>query len=554
MKVLRTASGVCALLGVAVALNFLLLKEDFFVWPVLLPLIAGLAAGAIWLGLSLWALVGSFERGKTLEGLNLVLASIAFLGICIALYAFVKRVDWAWDLTREGRRELSEQTVQVLERLDVDVEVLCLFVDTGDRETEIAKEKTRRFLERCRRHTARLSFVFVDPQRETDRLRQMGVTHSAPQGTCVLRTAEGASKAVSLRGTPPRLEELDFTNTLINVTREGLPKVCFLTGHGERADATVLRRLLQAESYVIEDLAIRIADPDIPPDCDILVINRLESNLDPREIAAIQRYLDDGGRLLALVDVTGVAGGGPVPRMLFLAWLEQRYGIVVGDDVIVSKVGDRFGMVDLLPDAAALSLFNRIDVPDVEFHGCYDPEHPVTRGFNQKMSLAGARSVTVAAEPPGNVVASEILRTLPYAWAEKRLEVLMQANPPPPKQDPDELAGSIGVAVAATARTDVPVGDSGAMRDARIVVVGDTDLTTNESVLAAGHLNFLLNAMAWLSQHEELIGIRPTGIENEPILLTERDEQAIAWLATLGLVQLVVVAGLAAYALRRKYR
>jgi hypothetical protein len=130
----------------------------------------------------------------------------------------------------------------------------------------------------------------------------------------------------------------------------------------------------------------------------------------------------------------------------------------------------------------------------------------------------------------------------------------MGSNREPPQHNPDELAGSIGVAVAVTAKTDVPVGDTGMTRDARIVVIGDTEITTNESVLAAGHLNFLLNAMAWLSENEELIAIRPTGLENEPIILTDREERAIAWITTLGIVQMVALAGIVMYFLRRKYQ
>ena len=125
---------------------------------------------------------------------------------------------------------------------------------------------------------------------------------------------------------------------------------------------------------------------------------------------------------------------------------------------------------------------------------------------------------------------------------------------PGPSRIPDELVGSIGVAVAVTAKTDLPVGDSGMTRDARIVVIGDTDLASNESVLAGGHLNFLLNTMAWLSEHEELIAIRPTIADNTPISLTDGQEQLIVWVSALGLVQAVVAAGLVVFFLRRKYQ
>ncbi|MCP4642650.1 MAG: GldG family protein [bacterium] len=552
MKLVRTITGLGALLGIAAAINILLLTEDFFVPWVLAPLGLGVAFGAVWLIVSLILAVSMAEESRSLEPLNMVIGSLAFLGICIALYAFAKRIDWSWDLTQEGRRELAHQTVQVLEQLDKDVEILVLFLNTGDRENDIAKEKTVRFLERCQEHTPYLSLVFMDPQKDIARLQAMKVTYTSRLGSLVLRCG-GASRAVSLAGNPARLEETDFTNTLINLTRGATPKVCFLTGHGERNDTRMFRQLLQAESYRAEDFAITTENPRIPADCDILCINRLEANMSGPEIDAIHRYMSDGGRMLALLDVTAVQGGGPMPRMAFLSWLESRYGIIVGDDVLISTVSDRFGVIDLLPDTAAVNLFGQEDVPDVEFLGCFSADHKISSNFNQQMSLMLARSVELAPEMPEGTVGTRILRTLPYTWAEKRLEFLTVATAARPEQDPDELVGSIGVAAAVTARTSVPVGDTGRTRDARIVVMGDTDITADDSVLNSGHLNFLLNATAWLCEHEELIGIRPNQAQ-QPIRLTESAEQVVAWVAILGVLQAVVVAGLVAHALRRKYQ
>lgn len=259
--------------------------------------------------------------------------------------------------------------------------------------------------------------------------------------------------------------------------------------------------------------------------------------------------------MLVLADVMRAQGGGKAPRPVFFTWLQQRYGIVVGEDLIFSRINDRFGQLDLVPDTATVDIFRQYDVADVEFHGCYSADHDITRNFNELMSISGARSVTLLPELPRGTVGVEILHTLPYAWAEKRwAELFDDPNAGKPVRDADELYGSVSLAVAVTSKTDVPVGDSGMTRDARIVVVGDSDIAVDESVLAPGHLNFLLNTMAWLSENEELIAIRPTTISSPPILLTETDEKVIAWTATLGLFQAAVLAGLIAFAFRRKYQ
>lgn len=550
MKTIRTLSGILALLGVIVALNVVLLAEAFFLAAVMVPLGIGLLAAVVWLACTLILYSSSVDRRKRFQGVNAIIASAIVFGICVALYALSGRIDASWDLTREGRRDLSEHTIRVLETLEKDVEVIGMFLDVGDWEIDIARQKTGHFLDRCQEHTAHLSYRFVDPQRDVELLRAMGITHSSPRGTVVIN-CEGRKRAVSLSGEPARLQERDFVNALLNVVRASNIRVGFLGGHGERTDTKRFRMLLEQEAYIVDDVFIRANEPEVPSDCDILVIDGLKGDFDGHEIGAFQAFLDDGGRLLLLVDPLIPAEGGPVPRLVFLSWLEQRYGIQVGDDLLLSSITDSLGLIELEPDNALLDLFEKFPVPDVDFTGCYDSDHPITRGFNQVIRLDGARSVTAAKDLPEGVFAAEILRTRPYAWAEKRLHMLMGQNRVPPKPDPDERKGNIGVAVAATAKSSS--GEDSA-RAARIVVVGDSEITSDESVWSPGHLSFLLNTMAWLSEHEELIAIRATGTEDQPIILTAPQEQAVVWTSTLGVFQAVALAGLAAWLIRRKYR
>ena len=555
MKGLRLGLAFGFVVSTTVALNVLLLRETFFIWQVLVPLGAAFLCGAGWLTVKLTSDLGALGRDKDLRRLNVVAASVVVLGICIAVYAFAGRIDRSWDLSLEGRQELSEQTIQILEALDRDVEVLCLFLSIGDREIDISRDKTRRFLERCQEHTPHLDFSFVDPQKEKLWLADMGMTLSTMEGTVVIRC--GASKrSVSLNGEPARLEERDFTNTLLNVSRAAAPQVDFLTCHGERTslDMAILKSLLEGEAYRVGELTMLPTEPEVPDDCDVLVINTLQSELEPAEIDAIQRYLGDGGRMLLLMDPTRTRGDEPATRMTFLSWLEHRYGIIVGDDLVLTTRGQDPRRIDLLPDSAAINLFQKEDIMEVEFRGCFANGHPITRGFTQTMVMDSARSVTLAENMPEGVNATTILRSLPlrYTWAEKRLHLLQRGVEP--KIDPDELTGSIGLAVAAVARTNVSVGDTGMKRDSRIVVVGDSEITVSESVLVPGHLNFILNVMAWLSENEELIAIRPTGLEDQPILLAERDERVIVWISTLGVTQAILLAGLIVFLFRRKYQ
>src|SRR5690606_23085959 len=172
----------------------------------------------------------------------------------------------------------------------------------------------------------------------------------SPQGTVVIKSGM-RQKVLPLSGVTARLEERDFTNALINVVRKSQPKVYFLQGHGERnpeqatqeevqASATrvarTLKARLEAEGYQTDVLTLSLMNPELPKDADVILINGPLLPFRPQEISLFQEYLDGGGRMFMLLDPL------MVPLSLVPSWLQERYGIVVGNDILFSG---------LMPDA-----------------------------------------------------------------------------------------------------------------------------------------------------------------------------------------------------------
>lgn len=560
MKRIRVIVGIAALVVLTVGLNFLVLNQNFFSWTVLGITGAGVLLGVAWVVLTLAQVAGSSAReGRSLYGLNTVVTSILALGICVVLYAFAAHRELSWDLTEEGRRQLSEQTVQVLRNLDTDVNVVAFFLQIDDELVQIAREKTERFLDQCKQYTPHLKVEFLDPQIDRVRLEGLKITHASTQGTIVIQCGT-RQKVITLIGASPRLEERDFTNGLINVVRDAQPKVCFLTGHGERntddtnekSGGSALKQLLEGESYTVDRTAIMITRPEVPADCDILVINGMgltgpQADLHPEEIKAIQAFLDRGGRLLVLLDPWRKSVTSATQTEQLLPWLRQKYGVAVGDDIVVSPTSK--WAAEFSPDT---SLFP-VTQGAKDFHGSYNQTHRITQGSDQKMLFSAGRSVGLANPMPAGVVGVPLLRTTPDFYGETDLATLLSEGKA--IKSAEEVSGPLPMAVAITAKTDFVVGDSGQTRDARIVVVGDSDFVSNAQLtIIPGNLNFILNAVAWLSENEELIAIRPTGKQDSPVMLSERGRRVVVYVAVLGTLQAVVAAGLIVYWLRRKYR
>lgn len=562
-----TVVGILSLACILFGLNILVLQEDLFAPLALMPLAAGVVLGCVWAIIRLVAVARSGQRSTTgVSAFNTIVSSVMFLGICSVIYAFALRWDTSWDLTQEGRRELTPQTIQVLENLTQEVKVTALFVASGDELVYNVKDKTRRFLERCQQYTDHLNVEFFDPQEHVERVKELGIMRGVYGVGTVVLTCGTKQRELPLSDVTSRLEERDFTNALINVVRDVTPKICFLTGHRERdilnedraLGASNFRLWLQEESYVVDRIAISLSDPTIPPDCTVLVIAGYENDFHPAELDAIDTFLRSGGRIFVMVDpqrLNVAIPEGPVrPQVVehFRPWLSERLGVEVGANAVLQTAETKNPLeLTLLPDYSLLGDFEFSGDPNDPMRRAFNMEHPVTRGFDQVMVLSAARSVGIRGDMPEGVSGTTLLWSAPVTYAETNLDQLYQESQA--NLSADEQEGPIPLAVAVTMKTDVPVGDTGQTKDARVVVIGDSDFITNDKIAYAGHHNFALNAMAWLTESEELIAIRPTGEEDPPIVLTRGQQQAIAWIAALGLVQAVAAVGVGMHVWRRRY-
>lgn len=551
----RLIAGLVAVVAIVGALNFSVIYGELLRAPVIGLFVLGSAAAAATLIMTIILAADKIERGRTLFGLNAIIGAIVFFCICAVLFAFARRSDAEWDLTREGRRALSEQSVRVLEGLDKDVTAFALFVDHGDSLSAQTKNKTLRFLRRCSEYTPHITIEEIDPISEQARLQQLKLAVASNIGTVVLRCGT-RQRLIPLAEVTSRMEERDFTNALINVTRDAEPRVYFLMGHAEKDitdtdpkdGASFMAQLLESESYTLDTLELDPTNPVIPSDCSVLVVNGPEYDFRPQEIRALDNYFANGGRMLMLLDIWGgvdTSGG----RSEYLRpWLKANYGIDVGMDLIMQGGKTPSAQLPLMSDFG--SLLDSLS-PDVEQRGSFNDQHPITAGFGQIMSMIGARTVARVPNVPEHVTAVEILHTTPNTWAETDFTRVNEGKVVP---DPSERKGPIPIAVAATAINPITAGEGSAPRDARLLVVGNRAFTGNEQLNIQSHRNFLLNAMAWLTEQSDLIAIRPTGSEDQPIVLSPGQERWIAYFSSLGLVQIVAFAGVVVFVLRRNLR
>lgn len=560
MRWLRTLSGIGAIIALGVGLNLMILNESMFNSKVLISLGVWLVLSAVWLLLYLIGMLGKGEKKISPFALNALIGSVAVLVIAVTLYAYVKRMDLSWDLTQEGRQELAPQTQQVLQSLTENVEAYCIFVKSTDSAVLLSQNKTLHFLKRCQQYTQNLTITVLDPQKDPLQTQALDIMRVKNVGAVVLKSGT-RKKEIPLTKVTSRLEEREFTNTLINVSRKEVQKVYFLDGHGERdidfedpelGGHFLKNDVLMGESYVVEKLLIASESPSVPEDCSVLVINNYKDDLKLYEITALDHYIMNGGRMLCLLN-PNIRDKSAASVERLRPWLKNRFGINVYEDLIVSPIMQGVDVV-FVTDYASQPLLDGYEDNDpakVEFRGSFHSTHPITRTIDGSVQMSQVRTVALDNVLPEDVVGTTLLRTTPDTWGETDIVGMIKTGSP--AKDGFERGGPNPVAVAVTVKTDRVTLSGGRSKDGRIVVIGDADFASNKNIGYTYNTDLILNTVAWLTENADLIAIRPRA--DEAVLsLSIGDRRGIVWLSVLGTLQVVVIAGILTMLFRRRYQ
>jgi ABC-type uncharacterized transport system involved in gliding motility auxiliary subunit len=194
-----------------------------------------------------------------------------------------------------------------------------------------------------------------------------------------------------------------------------------------------------------------------------------------------------------------------------LAEVLKNWNVELGQDRVldISGVGSLFGA-----GPAA---------PVVQSYG----SHPITKDLSNTMTFFPLARSVKAGSGRSEVTTIELLKTTKASWAETDLKGAQAKF-----DEGQDTQGPISLGVAASKR----VGD----KEARLVVVGDSDFAADGPVRVLGNGDLALNMINWLAQDEDLIAIRPKSPTNRGISLTPGQVTWLKWLF-IALMPLAVI-------------
>jgi ABC-type uncharacterized transport system involved in gliding motility auxiliary subunit len=470
-------------------------------------------------------------RGRPFRhGTNAVFYSLIVLGIVMAVAWLAARHNKRFDMTPQGAYSLSPQTRKILEGLDQDVSMVAFFTPGLS-----GRQKATDLLDEYKQLSDRLTVRVINPTRNPAEARAYGVEYD---GTVIVSAGSGEARVTPSFQTA--LTEQELTNAIIKAVSTDKKTICLSTGHGEKAMDKAdeggwqqAAESLRKENFEVS--TVRLLDPGALEACSSLVIAGPSHALLAPEADAVKAYVDKGGRLLVMLEPRITSG---------LEELLQAYGLKVGEDFVV----------DVNPMARLMG--GQYNVPVVYDYG----PGPITKDFQGLITVFPlVRSIeTVTATEP-NVTTEVLARTTEQSWAETGpFNVL-------PEHDASERVGPLAVAASASRSLEgngatssdpnVPEsdGDPGSQgKQARLVVFGDVDFSSNQAIGLGGNRDLLLNSIQWLNERSDLISVRPKSTAGQPLILTGLQGRLVWFYSLLLFPALLAMAGFGVYLRRRR--
>jgi hypothetical protein len=236
----------------------------------------------------------------------------------------------------------GESTTNIVSSLTEKLKVYLFFPETNE-----VKEQVKTYFERLKSDAKNVEISSHDRMAETGLATKFKV---GKDGVVVIARGEGDKekhytieletdyeKARRATGSNAKLRNFDkeVNQILMKLVRD--KRKAYLTvGHGEFTHGESLpgemkhlerkgsefKKVLGALNYEVKDLGLIDLAKDVPEDATLVVVTAPMLALQDAEWAALERYIDKGGKLMVILDPTGSSSMGPLEGRLGLRMLQ----------------------------------------------------------------------------------------------------------------------------------------------------------------------------------------------------------------------------------------
>ena len=435
-------------------------------------------------------IVAAVGKRQLQHGGNALVLTLTVLGILGFVNFFAAKYKKSWDLTKENRFSLAEQTKKVVGGLKEDITITA-FYDAFPGPKEAADR-----LAAYQALSPKVKYQIVDPLAKPE----VTIKYNA-RGPYPMLFVEQGARQEKLNGD----SEQELTNAIIRLSREKR-KACFAYGYGERDSEghdrpgyAQAKDMLGKNGFDVEKVAL-VQKPEIPDSCSVFLVTGPVRDYDTSLADALRAYVKKGGKLLLMIDFNPKVS---YPNLIALA---KEWNIEVANDIVLelAPIGQLSG-VGGGPEAPAVVQY---------------PYHEITRELQQGFVTVFplTRSVKSGTGSVEGVMSQNLAETTPNSWGETNYE-----NPPAARDDKDN-AGPLSLAAVATIKGPEPPAPAEGQEkkeapEGRVVVFGDADWASNFHIARGFNQDLFLNTMAWLVKDSDAISIRAKDPDSHKLVM-----------------------------------
>jgi len=500
------------------------LYQPAFTWYTKVGLGLGIAGLVFYLAVMGPSLLRALVRRETLKEMNGAVYVLALLAIFGLVNYVAYRRHTQWDLTKTGRYTLSDQTRQILKKLDKKVTVTALYPTNPRQAGGADRGRVEDLLKQYRALNDKIDVKFIDPYTNPKVIYEKGLDQGMKTLPMVLFEGENNRREEVTGAT-----ERDFTGALLKLTTTQKKKLYFLQGHGElnpdlsdpRTGISAVSAALKAQQHDVAPLTLQGLKPSVPADAAVLIIAGPKIDFRPAEKEAVKTYLNGGGHVLALLG----------PHSPDLGDILKPWGLSVGPGLV----------------ADAVQAIDTVTTPVVvRFE-----THELTNGLGTILcAFPLSRPVEIASPAPAGVMVQALAKTSANSWVEM--------NPNKVQYDGQDKRGPVNLAAVATKDLSPAPASPGAPPTAprkmvRLVVIGSADFASDywTNSVRLGNPYLILNAANWLAEEDALVSIPPKDDQPEQVMLSDSQRRGVAIVNFILFPVLAIAAGIFTWWRRR---
>ncbi len=416
--------------------------------------------------------------------------SLATLVLIISLCAwYSQKHHHVFDWTRDSRNSLSETSLTVLQEVDKTLLITVLARNAASERHAILKQ-----VDKYTSVKPNIDVKFLDPDKDILLAKELHLNNPNQ-----LRLDYNSRFEII-----DTISEREITNALQRLTRQKLPWVTFLTGHGERdpfnednPGYSTLKKTLETSGIQVQDLNL-LQTTFIPDNVTVLVIAAPQGRFLPGEEQLILKYVEAGGSLLWLSDPLPAEDSATNPLPL----LAEKFGLSLISGTVIDANQELRSMLGIKHPAV---------VPVVEYQ-----QHAITEKIENQTLFPFAAGIAI--KTPEKWTAQPLFYSLPRAWSE--VSALNAGNVVFDSESGDTegpllMAASLSRNITKSSQQ-------------RVVLIGDSDFAANAYIGHGENLTLIVSVLQWLAHDDKRISLLPY---QPPDISVEFSNRAIATLA-----------------------